>query len=448
MRFFLTLLCAVPQTGGDSPATARAVCEVLARATTPDRALVAPLTKELGALGPIGELLLQTLVEGRAPEGGGEQGESPPLSEIQERIVLAALLAGDPRAVRAFLESVRQAPEPAERVAAAVSLACATGRGDLRDLRALLWTDASRGSARVEDALARGLSDWMARERELLDALPAFCGELSAEHAGVVVRALAEVRSPDSARCLRRLLGQRDALEACVLQALSATADLLPRAEAEDLAEQLLSQLASREVLRVVAATTVLGRLSVPASIPALIELLPSAEPPIARATLAALRRISGTGLPASPAAWRRWYAAEERWWHERAPVLRRELADARSGRTSAALLAAALGELSEHPLYRDALAPLAAAGLEARDPGLRVLTCHALERLGSRAALPFLIGHLEDPDEGVAAAARRVLEILTRVELSREASADQPYLGEDGSVRKILSRAAAPPRR
>lgn len=422
------LLCCGWQAEVGTPLT-RAIGEVLARAATPDHALVAPLARELVALGEIEELLLAILVEGRVPDGDEGSG----LSRIQERIVLEALRE-DRRLVSAFLEDVRQHPEPVERVAVALRLLGLTGRtSDLDDMRVLLQTVQPQDCARVEEAFEQGLLDWLARDREVFDALPTFCGELSPEHASVVVRALAKSDSPDAPRCLRKLLDHPDALQACVLQALATTADLVPREEALDLAEELLSHLDCGDALRAVAAANALGRLRVASSIPALIELLASDEPAVARASLAALRSISGTSLAASSDAWRRWYAAEETWWRERAPDLVRVLEGGARDEPGRARLAAALGELSEHTLYRDELAPIAAAGLECRDPGLRVLTCAALERLGSRAALPFLCALLEDANEAVAVHAHRVLRTLARVDLPRERERWEAYLRENG---------------
>ncbi len=75
----------------------------------------------------------------------------------------------------------------------------------------------------------------------------------------------------------------------------------------------------------------------------------------------------------------------------------------------------------------------MAAAGPACRDPGLRVLTCAALERLGSRAALPFLWAHLEDAAEGVAGHVHRVMRTLARVDLPCERDPWAAWLRESG---------------
>ncbi len=446
MSLHWILLCLAGQAGDEAPTT-RALAALLARAATADdvnasdasasAALVAPLAKELRALGEIDGLLLEVLVDGRVPDDGGpdgdETGAARHLGAFQERVVLEALCAGAHRAADTFLEEVRAHPESVERVAVALRLLGRIGRtNDLACVRALLQTVGSREGGRVEEAFERGLLDWLTREPKLFEALPALCDELSTEQVGVVVRVLTKTDSPAAPRCLRKLLGSPDALQACVLQALASTAERVPRDEAPDLAEELQSHLDSGDESRAVAAANALGRLRVAGSIPALIAHM-SDEPPLARATLAALRAISGTNLAASSIAWRRWYAAEESWWRERAPSRMHVLAQAVRAEPDRAHLVAALGEISEHPLHRDELAPVAAAGLECRDPGLRVLTCAALERLGSRAALPFLWAHLEDADEGVAGHVHRVMRTLARVDLPCERDPWAAWLRESG---------------
>lgn len=434
------------QVEGEAPAR-QALAEVLAHAADADEALLAPLARELRDLGAIDGLLLEVLVDGRAPavensavdysaveSGAAEERGGLPLSAFQERLALEVLCTSPARAAGAFLAEVQAHPEPVERVAVALRLLGRIGRrSDLAGVPGLLRAiGPGADPGRAEAALEHGLLDWLAREPELFEALPTLCGELSPELAAVVIGALARTHSPEAPRCLRRLLDLPEALHACILQALASTAELVPRAEVADLAEELLRHLDSGDDARAVAAANALGRLRARDGIPALIEHI-SDETPLARAALAALRAISGTRLPASPLVWRRWHADEEIWWRERAPELARALGNPGRDEPGRARLVAALGELSEHPLYRDELAPLAAAGLECRDPGVRVLTCAALERLGSRAALPFLRKHLGDTDENVVGHVQRALRTLAGIDLGRDVERWADHLRERG---------------
>jgi hypothetical protein len=369
---------------------------------------------ELSEPGPMRALLLETLVAGRVPAEGDTPG--PALTEAGRELVLSVLATRGASEVRAFLEGVVSEPRDESSVAAALRLFGRTGRpGDVRAFGPLLAAFPPLDSARIEDALERAVVDWAAREPTVCAELPALCAELSDDAAGVVIRALGSAPSVEAVECLRQLLGRREALTTCVLQALAGAAahvapDDAPH-DVDDLAGEIVPHLASDDVLRAVAAASTLGRLRSKRALPYLIEALDRDEDPVARAALTSLRAISGTQLAASASLWKRWCTREERWWRERAPELRSFVDGESATRSQRADLSAWLAELSEHPLYRDELAPLAARALAHGDPEVRILACRALERLCSRAALAQLSAALADEAPAVAAAAARALE-------------------------------------
>src|SRR6185503_16438532 len=112
-------------------------------------------------------------------------------------------------------------------------------------------------------------------------------------------------------------------------------------------------------------------------------------------------------------------------------------------GGTGLADLVAPVRELSEHPLYRDELVAVLAALLRRPDPEVRILGCDALQRLGSRLALPELCPRLGDRNRTVAVAAHRALVALSGVDLPAKHAVWHEHLVSRGLVPPTLGSAS-----
>jgi HEAT repeat protein len=79
---------------------------------------------------------------------------------------------------------------------------------------------------------------------------------------------------------------------------------------------------------------------------------------------------------------------------------------------------------VSRHRLFAEDAATLLANGLDHRQSRIRVLTCDSLADLGHAAAVPVLLGALQDEDTLVRSSAHAALERLTGVELEADPEA------------------------
>jgi len=432
-------LAGAQELGPRDPADlAAGVARILSREEPLDASAVAAGASELLALGDVGAVLLQSLGTGRTPdalEGGGTR-----LGADQCALLRAAVTRLGPARLAAFVDAVEREPSSATSVAAALRVLALTPDARPRAMLVLArMAEANGCGAGVEDALEEALVAAFRRNARDCAAVAPAWKELGPMTASSVARALELTRDPEAVRCLGALLGRRSEFDACVLSALANQADLVSPADAETLANEVGTCLRARDSGCAQAACAVLVRLGVPSSVPSLIELLENDDPVLERAVLSALRAISGASLPASAGAWRSWFAREQEWWRERAPSEIEALAQASELETSLAELVARARELSSHPLFRDELVAAFGPLLGHAEPGARVLACQALQRLGSRLALPELCARLVDRDAQVVSAAHAALVALTGVDLPAKRVRWQRYLDAEAPSASVV---------
>lgn len=420
----LALVCSPPQDPQPGPApgevAARFAVALSGDAPTEARS-TATLRAQLAAWPELPALLLATLEDWRLP--AREPGEEGARLERPWREFLLGLVAELPaEAFRDARAKGTQATRAGELRAGLRLEGALTRGGSLRGLLALARRTSELGlDAEVEPAFEEAVALALARDPKGLDALRPAWEQLSSELAGAALRALLERPSAAGAECVRTWLGRRAELDAAVLLALGALHASVDEARRESLAGKVQSFLSSPEVEVVQAAATALGRLGTPDSVPWLIELFVHEDPAVQRAALGALRTLGGVNLPGSAVAWRSWYAREETWYQEESVRVLEELELALASEDPVAPTRAVLRTLSEHRLHRDELVEQVRPLLEHERPRLRILACQALERMGSRRALPWLVACLLDPEESVVSAAHAALCTLERVRLGNE---------------------------
>lgn len=427
----LALSCLQEPTPAIDPAAERGarIAALLVREEAPDAAASAALRAEILALGPIEPELLRVLADWQtAPLGE----EGPARLNLAQRALVLACVSAVPRAswkeIRAQLP---QASEPATLRAGLRLEATLARPSALRDLYALVRRAQELGCLpEVAEAFEEALVTLVAREPEVIDSLRTAWRELDPPAAECVVRALAEVPSEAALECLWAWLGRRSELDPPLLLALGKLHAFVDPERHDGLVLDVQARLAERDTAVVLAATNALGRFGTSDSVPWLIELLVHEEAPVQRSALNALRDIGGVRLPASSTAWRSWYAREETWFQEHAPALLAELVAAEADEEPEARTHALLRDLAAHRLHRHELARHVRPLLQHERARLRVLACQALERLGSRACLAWLVDALSDEDPTVVSAANAALRTFEGVLLAPEPEVWRARLG------------------
>jgi hypothetical protein len=415
------------------PDLAPGVARILSREEPLDARAIAAGARELLALGDVEAILLQSLGTGCIPET--EDGGGGRLGADQGALLRAAVAGLGPARLAAFVGAVEREPSSATSVAAALRVLALRPDSTVASMLALARTAEANGSgAGVEDALEEALAAVFRRSPRDCAAVAGEWRHLGPLTASVAVRALEHTSDPEAVRCLGTLLGRRSEFDACVLSSLANQAERVARTDAATLAEEVQAYLRSEDSACAQAACSVLARLGVPSSVPGLIEHVEDDDPLVSRAVLSALQAIGGVALPPSAAAWRAWFGREDRWWREEAPPAIEALAQAGELGTSLADLVTLSRDLSEHPLFRDELVVAFGPLLAHPEPGARVLACQALERLGSRLALPDLCAHLEDRDREVISAAHTALVALTGVDLPAKRGRWTRYLASQSA--------------
>jgi hypothetical protein len=107
------------------------------------------------------------------------------------------------------------------------------------------------------------------------------------------------------------------------------------------------------------------------------------------------LEYMSGVRLPPDPAAWNEWYDLEYAWYLDEAPALYDAL-----GSEDLAEVGGALAQLGAHHLYRHPSAERIGPMLVSSNPAKVRAAAGALERLGSRRAVPWLVDALDAADD------------------------------------------------
>jgi len=264
----------------------------------------------------------------------------------------------------------------------------------------------------VQDAAERAWFSLLSADREAtLLALRPRLASLDPLLSPALVGALARLESGATLPILERLEHASPALDALLLDAFGR----IPRWDAAvqdgSLRALVRGRLFDAEAGTRRAAALALGRLEDGEAAPDLLRLLADErDARVRRAAFDALRSSGGarvTGSQLEP--WTRWLAEEEAWFAEDAPDL---VAAAVSG--SPAEAAAALRQLSAHPLHRERLAPDLKPALERPEEAVVTAACGALARLRAGASVRPLCALIDDPRAPVREAAVAALRATT----------------------------------
>jgi len=269
-----------------------------------------------------------------------------------------------------------------------------------------------------EDKLARGVTRafegsfvrLLRREPLGVDLAPGVYSDGGFGLATCVLRGLGELRTGPAVELLGSLYGRRPALDVFLLTQLRAGAAEGRLYDTDELCGRLTRDLRAREVPRAAAAATTLGVLGDDRAVGELIALLEHEALEVRLAARGALTHITGFGFGDDDARWRRWFAGEEAWWHDRGDVVidRLERSHGRS-------FTRAVVEALERRTQRGRLARSLAGRLEDRETDLVVTTCRALTQMDSLEAVPALIATLDSEHGEVRAAVHAALRALLR---------------------------------
>jgi HEAT repeat protein len=235
--------------------------------------------------------------------------------------------------------------------------------------------------------------------------------------------ALASCNRPAAVGLLCKLFGRDPALDLAALEALARLGEQFPWRVGDDVAARLRTALRRDDPTLRANVARALGRMKDASSFESLLALLKDRDPAVTRTAQWALREISGQSRKLEPEEWQGWYEAELSWWKEEGQGWLEMLDPEDSAR-----LSEALRELLAHPLARDGVADALGSSLSALDPAAKLVACGALERLGSRRAVPALVECLFDPSEELRATAWRALRSLTGQDLAAEPQLWEAY--------------------
>lgn len=175
-----------------------------------------------------------------------------------------------------------------------------------------------------------------------------------------------------------------------------------------------------------------LGELDEGESLDVLIDALGDAKSGLRDAAAWSLQKISGMAHTGDCDFWNAWRRRELQWLN-RGRARCRSVFDSSSRDSShVGAIVQALREYSGRRLFRSELARDVVVLLERREPALRELACATLGELGSRAAVPALVGALASDHPAVADAAWRALAKIAGCDVPRDAEVARTLLAAD----------------
>jgi len=235
---------------------------------------------------------------------------------------------------------------------------------------------------RGERALRDAASAVFARHALKLPRLGTLLGERGQPWRATLIAAVGDSRTPQAVARLGEWLGQADDNVRDTVAALSQAARSLqgPFDERARAAVRSLLDRPGRPGHR--EAVLCVGWLEDDEALDALLDLLRSAHPGLAKDAQWSLGRITGAHFGSDPVAWRRWIADEREW---RLEVLPGALDDLLGDNAGAQ--ARALNEIARHRFPRHELATRLSARLSALDGDRFTCACAALGELGSSTA-------------------------------------------------------------
>lgn len=299
-------------------------------------------------------------------------------------------------------------------------------------VKLLSWTDSDEGLHGILELLAsveplQLRSHWVAIEldhaldhllssdpnrlRILADELE----ELPEELTPFVVAAVGDIPRPEVALVFSRAARMGPALLRAVLSEIADNERVVPDNSRYELLALAKSHLADRAASTRLLAIAAVGRLGGMDSFEALIGLLDDDDPSVRRVALKALQQISRIERTWSAEQWRVWQTGEEAWLEQSSSLVRKMLSrDLHQAKV-------AVREVASHPAFADEVAELLEEGLRHQDSGVRRIACEGLVGMAHSAAVPALIGALEDADLLTRVKARLALRNLTGVDMGKK---------------------------
>lgn len=341
------------------------------------------------------------------------------LDEDERQVVRDALSARPRRELVPFLEDLASQPlGPALRREAQRLLGCMGSADHLKLLARLTQSFLERGpvSPELRTGFSAAMGEILARDAAALAQVRALFSESPPGLASPIVEAVASQRSPAATRVLADLLGRSPGLDPLLLARLAARGRLRERG-ADNVFESVRRYLRQRDPALVSAAVLACGQLGDDGAVDALVDLLDHPDQRVRRGVFTALESITTLSFGQEASRWIRWHRQEMRWWEEEAEAL---LMRIERGRGLEFVRAAR--EVLEHRLFRDRIAEAFAQGLQRQNGEELLLTCRALEQLGSPLAVSGLVECLERDDPRVRAAAWKALRAITGADLPPEA--------------------------
>src|SRR5258706_809533 len=340
---------------------------------------------------------LDILLRARVPETSPKDGPQL-LSEAQRELLLSALAKMPQAGVRKELDArLAQTPDDSTaRIGAIYALGVVGEAQDLAQLVALAPRKAESEElalpSAAREALRNSVTTLLRRQPQAWPALSSALREVDLNAAKTLLDALGRVRDP---RGLRILLEAARANPKLAWKAASLApacgSSLQPETDREFL-EWVRGELQNAQPGYARTLLTDVGALDDGDWVPTLTDHLGDPGSGVREEALAALRRISGLGYPGDPTLWRNWYGVETRWHAERRPKLVPQLSS-----NEIPVVLAAVREYSEHRTHRTELTGELLKVLDNGKPEVRRLVISVLERLGSCAACPALLGLLTD---------------------------------------------------
>ena len=262
----------------------------------------------------------------------------------------------------------------------------------------------------VESRVAQALGAVLEREPLGFKALEPRLGRgFPAEWTRSIVRGIALSGRAEGLFALSYLLGKHPEFEVDVLEAFARLAPQAWDGVPASMLDRLLQRIERENgdgVRR--SAASALTALRTEAVLPYLLEMQEDLDPLVVQTARNCLKRISERNFDTAE-GWRRWYAAEQKWWEESSAGCYGLLVVEDPGE-----VVVALAEIARHPLFAQSTGLHLAALLERPEPALRRAAMAVVERLKLGSTCPQLADLLHSQDEDEVQRAHRTLMAVT----------------------------------
>ncbi len=389
---------------------------VLARRSPSDERTADELVRGLARLGAPAVPALYELATGRGLESlVGEEWVPSAWSCEPEQIPELCALALESAPTAAVLEHLAgvldAGPTDHEHL---VILRVLAGHGSAEGLELTLRSASELGALellrpRVRAGLRAALSSILRREPRAFERLHKRLDTLEPATREVLVEAIGEAGRKPGMSVLVRMLDDDQPARARVVEAMA----VLERARPWDLGGQTMEHCGplfrSPDPAERALVARMVALLHDLDSVPELLALASDSDALVRRCALRSLADMATLPFSSEVETWESWYLREQAWKEEHWTRLLAALVATQPGPANEAL-----GELTQHPLYRHEAAYAIADCLAEQPRVVALAACVELENLGSRRALPGLVAALEGGPAQLKAAVWRALRRIT----------------------------------